>query len=309
MLNMPNVICAGNLVVDVNARPVDAMPGFGIINFADSIVTLPGGNGGNTACALGALGIRVSLVARIGKDSFGTFLLDHLRQRAVDISHIVVDAGLPTGTTIAIINERGERSGVHSIGANANLHENDFRWESLIHPESYFHLCAYFLMPQLDGLPAARVLKEARARGFMISLDVSWDARGRWLGLLEPCLEFVDFFLPNEEEARELTGRRTVDEMARFLLDRGVKTVVIKRGPAGCYMRSERETLALPAHPVKVVDTTGAGDTFVGGFLAGKSWGWNIEKCCRLGNAAAALHIAGPPGLHSKEQVLAFLGS
>src|SRR5688572_15972112 len=161
---MPNVICAGNLVVDVNARPVGALPAFGVINFADSIVTMPGGNGGNTACALGALGIPVSLVSRIGKDSFGTFLLEHLRQRAVDTSHIIVDASLPTGTTIAIINERGERSGVHSIGATANLNENDFRWESLTQPDSYFHLCAYFLMPQLDGLPSARVLKEARAR-------------------------------------------------------------------------------------------------------------------------------------------------
>lgn len=305
------VICAGNLVVDVNARPVNSMPPFGIVNFADSIVTRAGGNGGNTACALAAFEIPVSLVARIGKDSYGTFLMENLRQRGVDARFVTVDDNLPTSTTVAIINERGERSGIHSLGATANFCEEDFRWEYLGHSRSnsIFHLCAYFLMPKLDGLPAGRVLQQARLHGFTTSLDVSWDARGRWLGLLEPCLQSIDILLPNRDEAREITGKQKTDDMARFLLDRGVKIAVIKLGAAGCYIRTNHESLTLPAYRVNAVDTTGAGDTFIGGFLAGMNWGWSLDKCGRLGNAAAALHIGGPPGIQSKDRLIDFMES
>lgn len=304
---MPRVLCGGNLVVDVNARPAESLPPFGVVNFVETIGLIAGGNGGNTSCALATLGVSVALVARVGADPLGAFLLDHLRKHRVDISQVSVDTQLPTSTTTAIINSRGERSGLHAFGANANLCESDFNFQNPAGGvPAIFHLCATFLLPRLDGAPAARLLQEARRLGYVNSMDVSWDGSGRWLSLIEPCLPFVDYFLPNQDEARAISGRSEVDTMAEFFLSRGVGTVVIKLGPAGCYVRSGAQQWSTPAFETKVVDTTGAGDTFIAGFLAGILSGWDLPQCARLGNAAAALRI-GPAGLVSREQALGML--
>lgn len=304
---MPRVLCGGNLVVDVNARPAESLPPFGVVNFVETIALIAGGNGGNTSCALAMLGVAVSLVARVGDDPLGVFLLGHLRKHGVDISQVGVDKELPTSTTSAIINSRGERSGLHAFGANANLCESDFDFQGLTgSAPAIFHLCATFLLPRLDGAPAARLLANARRLGCPTSMDVSWDGKGRWLSLIEPCLPFIDYFLPNLDEARAISGRSEVGEMAEFFLSRGVRTAVIKLGPGGCYVRSGSQHCSAPAFETEVVDTTGAGDTFIAGFLAGILSGWDLPRCARLGNAAAALRI-GPAGLVSREQALAML--
>jgi sugar/nucleoside kinase (ribokinase family) len=109
------------------------------------------------------------------------------------------------------------------------------------------------------------------------------------MGVLEPCLHNVGLLFANEAEALKISGGTDVRSAARLFLDRGVKTVVIKRGGNGCAVFEREGELWARAVPVKTLDTTGAGDCFTGGFLAGLLRGATIEEASRLANACGAL--------------------
>ncbi|MEA3431502.1 MAG: PfkB family carbohydrate kinase [candidate division WOR-3 bacterium] len=141
-------------------------------------------------------------------------------------------------------------------------------------------------------------------------MDTAWDARGRWMKLLEPCLPYLDIFLPAVEEARMITDAETVEEIAKILIDKGVKIVGLKMGKEGCYIRTKSKKIRIPAYPVEVIDTTGAGDAFVAGFLTGILKKWSLEKTGRLANAAGALSttaIGATGGLISLKKTLEFM--
>lgn len=123
-------------------------------------------------------------------------------------------------------------------------------------------------------------------------MDVTWDSRSRWLKPLESSLPCLDFFMPSINEAVEITGRKTPEKIGRFFLDRGVKTVVLKMGEQGCYVCSESGGYYVKGfHVPCVVDTTGAGDAFVAGFLAGLIKGWELRDCAEFANALGALCV------------------
>jgi sugar/nucleoside kinase (ribokinase family) len=109
--------------------------------------------------------------------------------------------------------------------------------------------------------------------------------------MLESCLANLDFLFANEDEGRMLTGESEPSDVAAFLHARGALTVVLKLGARGCLVFNGEGSLQVPAFAVCAVDTTGAGDCFVGGFLAGIELGYSIPKASRLANAAGALSI------------------
>jgi sugar/nucleoside kinase (ribokinase family) len=121
---------------------------------------------------------------------------------------------------------------------------------------------------------------------------VTWDTTDRWLAVIEPCLPHLSFFLPSEREAERITGKKTPEDMAAFLLDRGIGTAVIKMGERGCYVKTSRARgFFVHAFPTTVIDTTGAGDSFVAGFLTGVLKEWELRQSAALGCAVAALNI------------------
>ncbi len=280
------VVCAGLLVADAICRGVRELPGPGKLALVDGIVLKTGGCALNAAITLARAGARSALVGRVGDDPFADFLLGAARAEGIDL-RVRRDPGAATSASVVLVSPDGERSFLHHAGANARFALEDIPFEDLAGAR-FFHLAGAFVMDALDGRPGAEALRRARIEGLATSLDTVWDARGRWLGLLEPMLAHVDVFMPSAAEAEMISGRKRPEDVARFFLDRGVGAVALKRGPLGAYVTDGRETIDLKAFPVGVVDATGAGDAFAGGFLAARARGLGLKASAVLGNAAGA---------------------
>ncbi len=174
------------------------------------------------------------------------------------------------------------------------------------------HVAGSFLMPNFDGVPTARVLKQAREWGITTSLDTAWDSKDNWLKVLKPCLQYLDIFMPSIEEARMITGKDKPSDIAEFLMSYGIKTVALKMGDRGSYVRTPDWEFFLPIYKVNAVDSTGAGDAFAAGFLAGVAKGWDYRDAARLGNAVGACcvtAIGSSAGIKNMDETLEFIDS
>jgi sugar/nucleoside kinase (ribokinase family) len=158
--------------------------------------------------------------------------------------------------------------------------------DELLARTRHLHVTSYFLQTALQpGL--LDLFHRAHALGLTVSLDPNWDPSGKWHGF-DKVLPQVDVFLPNENEALALTGEETV-ELALARLGRECPTVAIKMGARGAIATRGAETVSGSAIDVKVVETTGAGDSFDGGFLYGFLHGWSLERALDLGVACGSL--------------------
>jgi len=303
---MSDVVCLGQFTADVVVTPVKSLPEKGKAIFVDNISLHNGGCACNTAVALGKLGINTAVIGKVGCDAFGDFLIKVMNEANLDTSAIVRDSSVNTSSTAVLVGPDGERSFLHYSGGNAKMSEDDVDYD-VIKAAKILHVAAAFLVPGLDGKPMARVLARAREMGVTTSLDTAWDAEGRWMKLVEPCLRHVDIFVPSIEEAQMLTGKQQAPEIAKVLLGYGIDTLVMKLGADGCYARTSSNELSVPAFKVeKVVDTLGAGDAFVAGFLAGMVNGWELEKACRFANAVGACCVSaeGASGIRPMQEIM-----
>ena len=295
------VLCGGNAGADVTARPIRAIPGKGKLGLIDSIGLFTGGCAVNSGIALARLGMKPTIGTAVGRDGFGEFLLRRLRENRVDLGGAQVVGGFQSSSTVVLVTPDGERSFLHTEGASGAITDRMFP-DSLLKKHRILHLSGFFLLPRLDGPPARRLLARAKKLGLTTSFDSCWDPRRRWR-LAKMCLPFVDYYLPSIEEAGETFGSRDPRTIAERAFAAGVrKVVVLKRGSKGCYaLPRGGSPVELPAFKVKVVDATGAGDCFDGGFLAGILRGFDLRDALRLGNAAGALNVSGPGGFGKLE--------
>lgn len=287
---MPAILCLGNLVVDLIAKPFERLPPPGGLAYLDTLEAHVGGNGPNCAVALARLGLPVALAGRVGHDLFARFLAEQLERVGVDTRAVTGDAALATGVTIVAVDAAGERSFVYSPGANARFGPGDVDLAAF--PDlRLLHAGSHFVLPAMDGVPLAGLLRRARQRGLVTTLDVCWDATGAWLDTLAPCLPHADYFIPSEAEAAAMTGAGTPRAMAAALHARGACSVIIKCAERGCFASARGEQWWAPAYDVAVTDATGAGDCFIAGLLAGLSGGWDLRRALRLANACGALAV------------------
>jgi sugar/nucleoside kinase (ribokinase family) len=192
---------------------------------------------------------------------------------------------------IVMINSSGERTFFYLGGANDRFTLADINW-SLLDEAAVVHVGGTYLLPQFDGQGAAELFREARSAGKLTSMDVTWDTQERWRETIQPCFPHLSFFFPSYKEAAKITGKRNPEEMAVLLQDWGVRNVVIKLGAEGCYVKPAAAAgFSVPACAATVVDTTGAGDSFVAGFLSGLLRGWDLDECAGFACAVAALNI------------------
>jgi sugar/nucleoside kinase (ribokinase family) len=176
---------------------------------------------------------------------------------------------------------------------------------------SRYHMASLFILPRLRA-HAPETLARARAAGLATSLDTNWDPQGRWLEDVRPCLPHLDLIFLNEDEARMVTGSATPEGAARCLLCAGARTAVIKLGPRGCAVYTNECEILSPAFDVDVKDTTGAGDCFVGGFLAALLDGASLAEAGRYANAVGALsvqHVGGASGIPDGVDVAEWMAS
>jgi sugar/nucleoside kinase (ribokinase family) len=298
-MSIGRVSCVGIYVVDALGRPIDRAPERGKLVLFDRLELHTGGCANNTAIALARLGVPVSAFGKVGTDAFGDLVLKTLRDNGVDVEFMVRTDEVNTSFTFVVVSSDGERSFYHTIGSNGAFCEEDVPRERLL-GSSVVHVAGANLMPRFDGAPTTRLLRWAREQGMMTALDTTWDASGRWLDVIGESLPYVDFFLPSIEEARAMTALEDAEDVAQALLDRGARVVALKMGSEGSYVRTADTRLRLPALRVDVVDTTGAGDAYVGGFLAAQAMGWDIERSAQLATATGAACVTAvgtTPGL------------
>ncbi|MCS7024366.1 MAG: carbohydrate kinase family protein [Bryobacteraceae bacterium] len=304
----PGVLCLGNIVMDLLVYPVDEVT-WGGTRWVQSISQSLGGNGANTSCAIGKLGVRARLWGGVGQDAFGDAALRRLEECHVDTRYIqrLPD---PTATTVALVRSDGSRAFLHQPGASRSLFRDGLELTpSLVEGCSVLHIGNPFSILPLR-VHLKEVLQQAQALGLKTSLDTAWDSLGEWMNLLGPCLPLVDLLFTNEDEARMLTASSDPQTVATTLHNYGASTIVLKRGAQGCMVFHGPSVWEVRGLAVQAVDTTGAGDCFAGGFLAALQRGLPMQEAARVANAVGALNvqsIGATTGLRDWEQTLALL--
>ncbi len=309
---MYDITCVGILVADVIAKPVEGLPERGLLSLVDTLELYSGGNAMTASINCAKLGLKTAVIGKIGMDSFGGFLTKVLNENQVNCQGLKVDAQVQTSASVALIGKDGERSFLHCTGANAVFSIEDMDWELVKNSKMVF-VTGTFLLDRFDGQQTRDFLRTCKELGKITALDVCWDSRGRWGTLLEEVYPYIDLFLPSIEEAEKLSGESEVAKMAEVFFLKGVKQVVIKCGKDGCYAcekPDEPGRFSLAYQNIKVVDTTGAGDSFCSGFLAAYARGQNFFDCARFANAVGAHCVmagGATSGIKSYEEIIQFM--
>jgi ribokinase len=284
---------------------VERLPGRGETLLGTGYRVDYGGKGSNQAVGCARLGARVSFVARIGDDSFGQMALALYREEGIDVAHVKSTNGVPTGVGFIVVDAAGNNCIVLDPGANDHLTEKDVAGSA----------------PAFDGVSVVLTQLEIPVAAAAAAM-----ARGRQAGamtILNPApvrplpasiLELVDILTPNESEAYVLAGRdpgRTVEpqQVARELIDKGVKQVVMTLGEHGVLIVSAQKTTHVGAIAVSAVDTVGAGDAFNAGLAVALSWGAPLEPAVRFATVTGGLAVTKEgviPALPRREEVIGY---
>ena len=284
------ILCVGQLVADILVHPVERVD-FGVDTVCvESIRALNGGDAMNVAVNLARLGNNVRFAGRIGQDSFGDFLRGKLAALGIAHDSLQTDAVRPTSTTIVLVNAAGDRTFLHCAGANEGFCREDVR-EEWLPEDGIVFVGGTYILPGLDGAGTADLFAAAHKKRCVTAMDVTHDPSGRWLEVIRPCLAALDIFMPSIREAQAITGCVLPEDIADCLLALGVGTAVVKLGKEGCYVKNAQTAFYRRAYPTDAVDTTGAGDAFAAGFLAGLARGRSLLECAEMGCASGALTV------------------
>jgi sugar/nucleoside kinase (ribokinase family) len=289
-----DILVLGDANPDLVLRGGDVAPAFGqaerLVEEARLVV---GGSGAIFACGAARLGLRVAFAGVVGDDLFGAFIRGELEARGVDTSAMSTDLGRPTGITV-VLARRDDRAMLTSMGTIGDLRRSLIE-SDLLRRARHIHVSSYFLQRALaPELPT--LFREARTGGVTTSIDPNWDPSGLWDDGVLPLLSAVDVFLPNEMEALSIARISDIERAVARFLEGGVGTVAVKRAEHGSVGAKASEMVHVPAIPTDVVDSTGAGDSFNAGFLAGYLAGEPLRGCLELGNACGALSVLGVGG-------------
>jgi len=283
-----DVLCIGIAVADAIGRPIDVIPEKARLALFDKMELHTGGCPLNTAIALSKLGVSSGLIGKVGNDGFGDFIVKALGQEGVDTRGIVRDPEASTSFTFIMVSSDGERRFLHTMGANATFRSEDVNTD-LFAEAKMVCVGGVGLMSSFDGEGAGQVVKAAKERGLQTAMDTAFNDRIEdWPSIAAPSLPHLDYFLPSIEEAERISGKDNPEAMARSFKDQGCGVVAIKCGGEGCYLLTDEGAKHFPIYKVTPVDTSGAGDSWVAGFLCGVLSGMSLDDCAELGNATAA---------------------
>ena len=293
-----DLVVVGDCNPDVLVLGDDVTPAFGQKEkLVPSMSLVVGGSASITAVAAARLGLSVALVAAVGADPAGQFMLDQLAREGVATGAVAVREDLPTGMTVALSNG-GDRAILTALGAVGSLTADDVP-AALLRQARHVHISSYFLVEESLGPGLADLIATAQAAGATVSLDTNWDPSGRWGDdRLAAALARADLLLPNEAEAVRLSGEPDLPAAVAVLTAAGSR-LVVKLGARGalCADGTRRHRVSVP--PVAPVDATGAGDCFNAGLIAGLLRGLDLPEAAALGCAAGALSTRAPGGTGS----------
>lgn len=280
------IVVVGSLNMDLVMRTPRVPVGGETLN-GHEFSTLPGGKGANQAVACARLGSRVRMIGQVGDDGFGKTLRDGLAADGIDVSGVRTTSAAGTGVAMILVEDIGQNRIVLAAGANGALTPADIDAQASVIEG------AALLVVQLEvPLPVVQqAIAIAHRAGVAVLLNP-----GPAAPLPEAIWPQIDILVPNESEAALLAGIPVSDAAsagaaAKIFRQRGVDCVLVTLGAQGVAVIDAAGERHLPAQVVKAVDTTAAGDTFIGGLAAGLVEGMSVDAAAALGQSASALCV------------------
>ncbi len=286
-----DAVFVGLTILDIAGRPVEAVPEGGGVAFIDEIRMNPAGTAAGAVMNAAKLGLNTATVACVGEDAMGDYIFDAYGRMGIDTSMMSRSAASRTSATILPIRPNGERPALHSRGASDDLFIEEAAFDDVCDAR-FLHHGGTGLLNAMDQGQSAKLLAHAKAKGLTVSLDLIAPNDGT-MALLAGLLPHVDYFMPSMEEAEFLSGETEPERVAAAFLDLGAGACVLKWGANGSFVHTGAEHFRVPAFKVAVSDTTGCGDAYCGGFIAGLAKGMDLAEACRLGTATSGLVATG----------------
>lgn len=305
-----DAVFVGLTILDIAGRPVEAIPDGGNVAFIEEIRMNPAGTAAGAVMNAAKLGISTATVACVGRDSMGDLIIAEYGRMGIDCSMVQRSETMRTSATILTIRPNGDRPALHSRGASDDLLVTPDQFDAVCDAR-FLHHGGTGLLKAMDAGPSAALLAHAKAKGLTTSFDILAPDRNT-MALLADILPHVDYFMPSMEEAAFLSGKSEPAEIAETFRAMGAGACIFKWGAKGSYVHTGAERFRVPGFRVKVSDTTGCGDSYCGGFVAGLAYGRSLREACELGTATSALVATGlgsDAGVVDLAQVEAFAAS
>ena len=310
------VTVLGAHILDVLGRPVEEIPpGQGSVRLKEIRATAAGTAAG-TGVDLAKLGARVRAVGALGDDLLGDIVIAAMARHGVDTAGLIRKNEAQTSATILPIRPNGERPAFHVPGATRLFTRADVDLDAIQDSRALL-IGAPDALAGLTGGDLADIAGAARSRGVLVAVDVLHPGRPEDLDRLAPLLAVTDWFLPNADQLLALTGRRDLGPAIKDVIALGTTAVAVTCGADGCLVAwpDSGAPVPLPALEVAVTDTTGCGDGFTAGLLAGlllgpDPFGADPLDAAWLGLSCGALVATGlgsDAGIENLGQVLSFL--
>ena len=302
-----NIVVVGSLNMDLVVR-IPIIPKPGETRLGGVFNTFPGGKGANQAVAMARLGAHVTMVGCVGNDAFGQEMRASLDRERIDTSRIRVHPEEATGVALIQVDKQGQNS--IAVAAGANFHLTSADVEKAMQAAGEFDALVMPLETPLDTIyTAARM---AVRRGVRVLLN---PAPAQVLE--KDLLQLVDVLVPNEYEIGLMVGAPLasagdIQAAAEKLLAMGPKNLIVTLGSQGAILFNDQTSqgVSIPAWPVVSVDTTAAGDCFVGALAVGICEGKSLPSAAKFASAAAAISVTRPgaqPSLPRREEVEQFV--
>lgn len=301
--NMAEITCVGQALVDCITRGVQRDNGAKRVHLADSISLSIGGDAINESMVLKRLGHDVRLVCGLGNDLAGKMILGTMKELGINCSLSDLSEDRPTPVANLMVENDGSRNSINSDASMLGQYVPDLQAAS---DTRILSLASLFRAPLDQSKNVIDLVVEAKRNGCLVCADTKIPTfRKMTFEEISEILPMIDYIFPNDAEASYFSGKKEIADMAAYFLDMGIKHVIIKAGPEGSYVFGEQEHFHMKALPVKVVDATGAGDNYVGGFLSGLLQGFSLYKCSQYGTVCAAAcvgKIGAGGGVQSREE-------
>lgn len=288
-----DVVCFGTALMDISVGLVDQVDLLQKENIKVSTIEYtPGGDACNESKVLANLGHDVAYVGRVGDDALGNAIISDLKANGVNITHIK-KTEKSTCSVIKLIGKNDRKTFIipEYDTTLQTLSTDDFDLELLEHTK-ILTIGSLMVHPYLTPEALIPILDEAKKNNVPVFADIGSTSRPEVFKKFIEVWKRLDYFFPNYEEGKALTGKDNYEEIADALLEAGIKNVVVKLGKSGSFFKNNEEAIMQPIFSVEnVLDTTGAGDNFIAGFISGILQGLDTKRCLEFGSAASALTI------------------
>lgn len=301
----------GFYTFDCLGWPVSSIPPGGSTHLIDEIAMAVSGAAGTAAIAGAKMGLNTLAIGGVGDDLMGKWVLEQVASYGIDISAMQRCVGVPTSSSIILTRTDGSRPALHVKGATGHFVIDKSGFDTITDAK-VFHLGGVGLMDAMDGARNAEVMRHAKERGCITTVDVFAGSKDD-LPDVKAVLPYTDYFIPSVEEAEALSGKTDLQDIVSFFHSMGAKCCVITLGEHGAYYHHQDGTsFTVPAFDIDMKCSCGCGDVFNAGFAVGLISGMDARDSVRLAQASSALNATGlgsQAGIQNLAQVQEFMNS